>query len=116
MSRRIQQATERRTAEQYWSGCPRWIPVLLRRIGRFADLPAKGLADIGAAQGLDIVALTHAGWSAVGVEPSIEAIGQSEAVAAATDTKIEIQEAVTESLPLPYLPLISCWRSLSSST
>jgi SAM-dependent methyltransferase len=98
-------ATESRDAADILARLPErtaWMPVLLRRISRLTSFPATGKAlDIGAAQGLNVVALQRPGWQAIGVEPSEQAIRASREVADATAEPVEIVPGTAESLPFP---------------
>ena len=73
-----------------------------RRIGPYVSLrPGARVLDVGAAQGLAMVAFERAGYEAYGVEPWPQAIDASRVVAARTGTDARILEGAAESLPFP---------------
>ena len=77
-----------------------WLPKLLHRLRPFAALdPGADVLDVGAAQGVTVVAFKRAGYNAAGVEPWDEARSVGVELAARTETDYAIVEGVAESLP-----------------
>ena len=78
----------------------RRLGALLERLSQHVDLaPGARVLDIGAAQGLTLVALRRAGYEATGLEPWREAIEKSRAIVAETGVEFEIVEGYAERLP-----------------
>lgn len=79
-----------------------WMPVLLERIRRRTNLPsAARVLDLGAAQGLNLIAVTKAGHEAYGVEPSTQAIEVGGELARHVGVTTTIVEGVAEAIPFP---------------
>jgi ubiquinone/menaquinone biosynthesis C-methylase UbiE len=99
------QATESRDldgAVQALAEMEAWLPKLLHRLQPFADLkPGADVLDVGAAQGVTVVAFKRAGYNAKGVEPWDQARQVGEQLAAQTETAYDIVEGVAEALPFP---------------
>jgi SAM-dependent methyltransferase len=77
-----------------------FVTRLLRRLEPYRPLqPGDRILDVGAAQGVTLVAFLDAGLDARGVEPWGPAIEISKELAARTDTELEIVSGVAESLP-----------------
>jgi SAM-dependent methyltransferase len=99
------QATESRDidgAMQALGEMETWLPKLLRRLQPFVDLaPGADVLDVGAAQGVTVIAFKRAGYKASGVEPWDQARSVGEELAARTETEYDVVEGVAESLPFP---------------
>lgn len=99
------QATEQQGAERALERLPRLAQDLRKLFARLRPHvplePGARVLDIGAAQGMFMVALTRAGYDAWGVEPWMEAIRASRDVAALTGTELRIREGAAEDLPFP---------------
>jgi SAM-dependent methyltransferase len=97
------EATESRDLHQTLQRLPEteaFVGRTLRRIRPFVDLaPGASVLDLGAAQGLTVVAYKKAGHDARGVEPWEPAIEVSRQLAAHTGIEIEILTGVGEALP-----------------
>jgi SAM-dependent methyltransferase len=93
-SRAIEEALEALAATE------RKLPVLLHRLRPFLDLePGADVLDIGAAQGVTVVAFKRAGYRARGVEPWVQAREIGRELAARTDTEYDLLPGVAEALP-----------------
>jgi SAM-dependent methyltransferase len=96
-------ATERQDLETAVARLPdveRRLEALLARLSPHVPLgPGARVLDVGAAQGLTVVAFRRAGFDAAGIEPWSEAVARSRAVAAATGVDFEMVEGYAESLP-----------------
>ena len=78
----------------------RKLPVLLHRLRPFLDLqPGADVLDVGAAQGVTVVAYNRAGFHARGVEPWDEAREVGRELASRTGTEFALVPGVAESLP-----------------
>jgi ubiquinone/menaquinone biosynthesis C-methylase UbiE len=76
------------------------LPVVLHRLQPFVDLkPGADVLDVGAAQGVTVIAFQRAGYRARGVEPWDEAREIGRELAARTNAEYAIVEGVAESLP-----------------
>jgi SAM-dependent methyltransferase len=83
-----------------WTAVRSSVPVLMRRLSRYAAIPDGGhVLDVGAAQGLYVAALGEAGYSAIGVEPSATARGTGGLVAERLGRSVEIVDGKAERLP-----------------
>jgi SAM-dependent methyltransferase len=73
---------------------------LLERVRRFIDLaPGSRVLDVGAAQGVAVVAFRRAGLDAVGVEPSENAVEVAGALSERLGEEVEVVPGVGEHLP-----------------
>jgi SAM-dependent methyltransferase len=78
----------------------RRLHALLRRLSPHLELRSGArVLDVGAAQGLTVVAFHRAGFQAAGLEPWGEAVAKSRAVAEKTGIDFEMVEGYAESLP-----------------
>lgn len=74
---------------------------LFTRLGRVARLePGADVADIGAAQGLFLIACAQLGYKAVGIEPSRDARETARAVAERLDAHVTLVDGTAEEVPL----------------
>lgn len=96
-------ATEQRdveTALRDLPGIEQFVKRLLERIRPFLDLrPPARVLDIGAAQGVSMIAYGKEGFEVAGVEPWDDARDVAEELAERTGVAIEIVEGVAEVLP-----------------
>jgi 2-polyprenyl-3-methyl-5-hydroxy-6-metoxy-1,4-benzoquinol methylase len=97
------QATEQHDLETAVARLPdieRRLGALLRRLSPHVRLaPGARVLDVGAAQGLTVVAFHRAGFDAAGLEPWAEAVQNSRAVAAETAVEFDMVEGYAESMP-----------------
>jgi len=98
-----EQATERADLDTALARVPEaeaFADRLLGRVTKFFPLaPPAAVLDVGAAQGVSLVAYARRGFEAVGVEPWEPAIEVSRQLAEATGVRLDIRPGVAESLP-----------------
>jgi SAM-dependent methyltransferase len=98
-------ATEQDDAEAALGRLPdieRFVERLLKRIAPFLDLqPGDRVLDVGAAQGVSLVAFAKNGLEATGVEPWADARDAARELSERCGVRIEIAEGVAEALPFP---------------
>jgi len=96
-------ATERRSLDEVLARLPdiqeRTKRLLARLRPHVALGPGRAVLDIGAAQGLHVVALRREGLEACGLEPWQEAVDASREIAERTDTPIPMSLGTAERLP-----------------
>jgi 2-polyprenyl-3-methyl-5-hydroxy-6-metoxy-1,4-benzoquinol methylase len=98
-----EQATERADLETALARVPEAEAFLDRQLKRiepfFPMRPPARFLDLGAAQGVTLVAVAKRGFEAVGVEPWEPAIEVSRQLAERTGTQLDIRPGVAEALP-----------------
>jgi 2-polyprenyl-3-methyl-5-hydroxy-6-metoxy-1,4-benzoquinol methylase len=88
------------------------LRVRLRRFASFVSLPAGArVLDVGAAQGVESLALTRQGFEVRGVEPWPEAIEVSRQLSERTGVPIDIVAGMAESLPFEDESFDFVWAS-----
>ncbi len=97
-------ATERMTVEQALRALPTdaaHARKLFARLAAIAPLrTGAAIADVGAAQGLFLIACAALGYDAVGIEPWSEARDTARAVAKRVGAQIELVDGTAEEVPL----------------
>jgi Methylase involved in ubiquinone/menaquinone biosynthesis len=98
-------ATELENARDALARLPdveRDIGKIVRRLSLHIDLSDGSAAlDVGAAQGLAVIALHRAGFHAAGVEPWPDAVKTARVVAEAAKADVRVIEGYAENLPFP---------------
>lgn len=96
-------ATERHNLEWCLNELPKrkeHVNLIIERIKGVTNLKKDAkILEIGAAQGLSIIALQDFGYECVGIEPWIDALAVSKELAKKLNTKIEIKDSSAELLP-----------------
>ncbi len=97
------EATESKGLEEALQRLPEmeaWVQRLLGRVRPFMDLPPGALVlDLGAAQGVTVVAFKRAGFESFGVEPFEPAIAVGRQLSERTGVPFETRHGVGEALP-----------------
>lgn len=76
--------------------------LVINRINALRSLPEGArIADVGAGQGLFLIACAQMGYDAVGIEPWADARSVAEELAALRRVRISIVSGTMESIPLP---------------
>ncbi|MFA6133119.1 MAG: class I SAM-dependent methyltransferase [Phycisphaerae bacterium] len=102
---REHQASELTPFDQAMTHLPehrRHLDKILFRLSRVADLPERpAILDIGAAQGLLLIAAAHRGLTAVGIEPHDQARAGAIELAGRMGLTIDIRPGAAEKMDLP---------------